>query len=155
MPLIERWTRYMFDVIEKVQVEEIKSITPRMDAAVQFRQHADLFLKRTAWTSPCRSWFKQGRTDGQAAIYPGSRLHFFELLKAPRYEDFQIEYMNQNRFAFLGNGFEIREFDGRDITNYLGCIDEQGRDVQPEYGDELINKLAGWTLPETSVVRGS
>lgn len=145
MPLIECWTKYMNAVITKAQVENIKSFSPRLDVSFEFRQHADLFLKRTAWTSPCRSWFKQGRTDGQAAIYPGSRLHFFELLKAPRYEDFEIKYWNKmNRFSFLGNGFQTREFDGRDITNYLGLLD--GEDKQPDYDKTLIEKLAGWTL---------
>lgn len=148
MPLIERWTRYMFDAIEKAQIENIKSYTPRLDLSRQFRQHADLFLKRTAWTSPCRSWFKQGREDGQVVIYPGSRLHFLELLKAPRYEDFEIEYWDGNRFAFLGNGFQTREFDGRDITNYLGCLDDEGRDVQPDYDEELIKVLGGVYIDE-------
>lgn len=153
MPLIECWADYINKVITKSQVENIKAIAPRLDVSKQFRQHADLFLKRTAWTSPCRSWFKQGRTDGQAAIYPGSRLHFFELLKAPRYEDFDITYWNEmNRFAFLGNGFATREFDGRDITNYLGLLDGngdgqgEGKDRQPDYDESLIEKLAGWTL---------
>ena len=144
MPLIEQWTKYMFDVIEKAQVENIKSFTPRMDLSRQFRQHADLFLQRTAWTSPCRSWFKQGRTDGQAVIYPGSRLSFFHLMEKPRYEDFVMEYWDENRFAFLGNGFDTREFDGRDITNYLGLLD--GTDTQPDYDADLINKLAGWAV---------
>lgn len=84
MPLIEQWTRYMFAVITKAQVEGIKSLTPKLSVSEQFRRHADLFLQRTAWTSPCRSWFKQGKADGQAAIWPGSRLHFLELLKSPR-----------------------------------------------------------------------
>lgn len=147
MPLIECWTSYIHSVITKAQVEDIKSLAPRLDVSLQFRQHADLFLKRTAWTSPCRSWFKQGRTDGQAAVYPGSRLHFFELLKAPRYEDFEIKYWNEtNRFSFLGNGFATRESDGRDITNYLGLVNDEGRDEQPDYDLGLINKLGGWTL---------
>ncbi|TKA55844.1 hypothetical protein B0A49_13011 [Cryomyces minteri] len=144
MPLIEKWTAYMFAVIEKAQVERIKALTPKMTISRQFRQHADLFLQRTAWTSPCRSWFKQGKIDGQAAIYPGSRLHFLELLKRPRYEDYEIEYLDDNCFAWLGNGFETREFDGRDITNYLGLLD--AKDEQPDYDKELINVLAGWTL---------
>jgi hypothetical protein len=134
----------MFDVISKAQVENIKSYTPRLDISKQFRQHADLFLQRTAWTSPCSSWFKQGKKDGQPAIYPGSRLSFFHLLERPRYEDFEIEYWDDNRFAFLGNGFDTREFDGRDITNYLGLLD--GEDVQPDYDSDLINKMAGWAV---------
>ncbi|KAK0308744.1 hypothetical protein LTR82_015434 [Friedmanniomyces endolithicus] len=144
MPLIERWTTYMFDVISKAQEENIKSFTPRLDLSLQFRQHADLFLQRTAWTSACRSWFKQGKQDGQAAIYPGSRLHFLHLLERPRYEDFEMEYWDSNRFAFMGNGFDEREFDGRDITHYLGLL--EGKDEQPKYGEELMGKLAGWAV---------
>lgn len=154
MPLIEAWTRYIFAAITKCQLEDIKSLTPKLAPATQFRQHADLFLKRTAWTSPCRSWFKQGRTDGQAAIWPGSRLHFLKMLESPRYEDYDIEYWNDNMFAFLGNGFEMREFDGRDITNYLGCLDDEGRDVQPDYDKGLLDVLGGFTLDESYEVKG-
>ena len=144
----------MFAVITKAQIENIKSFRPKLSVSTQFRQHADLFLQRTAWTSPCRSWFKQGKTDGQAAIWPGSRLHFLELMKQPRFEDFEIEYWDENIFAFMGNGFEMREFDGRDLTNYLGSLDEHGRDVQPDYDTGLIDVLGGTTLDESYVVRG-
>lgn len=76
-------------------------------------------------------------------------------------------------FSFLGNGFEVREFDGRDITYYLGLLEprvqtqtqkkdedqgqgqEEGkRDVQPNYDDELLNRMAGWTVGEEYEVRG-
>jgi len=144
----------MFAVITKAQIENIKSFRPKLSVSTQFRQHADLFLQRTAWTSPCRSWFKQGKADGQAAIWPGSRLHFLELMKQPRFEDFEIEYWDENIFAFMGNGFEMREFDGRDLTNYLGSLDEHGRDVQPDYDTGLIDVLGGTTLDESYVVRG-
>ncbi|RYN27305.1 putative sterigmatocystin biosynthesis monooxygenase [Alternaria arborescens] len=154
MPLIEQWTHYIFSAITKFQVENIKSLTPKLAPSVQFRQHADLFLQRTAWTSPCRSWFKQGKTDGQAAIWPGSRLHFLKMMESPRYEDFEIEYWNANMWAFMGNGFEVREFDGRDITDYLGNLDEEGRDVQPDYDEGLKNILGGFTLGEEYVVKG-
>jgi len=146
IPLIEKWTDYIMKVIEKVQVENIKSLRPRSNVAEQFRQHADLFLQRTAWTSPCSSWFKQGKIDGSPPIYPGSRLHFFELLKNPRFEDFAIQYWDQNQWAFLGNGFEVREFDGRDITYYLGSLEGTGEDRQPAYDETLIEKLAGWAI---------
>jgi cation diffusion facilitator CzcD-associated flavoprotein CzcO len=154
MPLIEQWTRYMFACITKCQIEDIKSLTPKLAPSLQFRQHADLFLQRTAWTSPCRSWFKQGRSDGQAAIWPGSRLHFLKMMEAPRYEDYEIVYRGGNMFAFMGNGFEVREFDGRDITNYLGGLDGEGRDLQPDYDKELLDVLGGFTLDESYEVRG-
>jgi hypothetical protein len=143
MPLIERWTSYMFNVITKAQVENIKSYAPKWDAAAEFRQHADHFLQRTAWTGPCASWFKQGRKEGQTTIWPGSRLHFLELMKSPRYEDFDITYWGRNRFEFFGDGFEVRESDGRDITCYLGSLHPEGKDVQPEWDEDLIKVLGG------------
>lgn len=75
-------------------------------------------------------------------------------MEAPRYEDYEIKYWGDNMFEFLGNGFEVREFDGRDITNYLGNLDEEGRDVQPEYDEGLIHVLGGVTLDDSYVVRG-
>jgi hypothetical protein len=76
------------------------------------------------------------------------------MMEAPRFEDYEIEYRGDNMFAFLGNGFEMRESDGRDITNYLGCLDKQERDQQPEYDERLIDLLGGFTLDESYVVRG-
>ncbi|KAF2492990.1 FAD/NAD(P)-binding domain-containing protein [Lophium mytilinum] len=150
IPLIEEWTRYIFTCISKLQTENLKSLTPTLSASSQFRRHADLFLQRTAWSSPCASWFKQGKRDGQVAVWPGSRLHFLEMMKAPRYEDYEIEYWDENRFAWLGNGFVTREEegDGRDITWYLGSLEEGGGDVQPVYGEELKGVLAGWAIDD-------
>lgn len=155
LPLIEVWTQYMFQVITKVQTENIKSVAPKWKPSRDFRQHADLFLRRTAWTSSCRSWFKQGKQEGQAAVWPGSRLSFLKMMETPRYEDYDIEYRGENVFEFLGNGFAVREFNGQDITNYLGCLDEDGRDVQPDYDKELIDILGGMTLGEEFMVRGA
>lgn len=120
IPLIEHVTKYILTVAKKMQVENIKSMAPRAEICDAFVEHADLFLKRTAWSGPCRSWFKQGRLDGKLSIFPGSRVVFFGLLAAPRYEDYRIQYRGGNPFAFLGNGFSIKEFDGSDIAYYLG-----------------------------------
>ena len=74
-------------------------------------------------------------------------------MKNPRYEDFEIEYLDENMFAFMGNGFEVRESDGRDLTHYMGSLDREERDMQPEYGEEMVEKMAGWTLGDEYVVR--
>lgn len=76
-------------------------------------------------------------------------------MEQPRYEDFEIEYRDENMFAFMGNGFEMRESDGRDITNYLGCLDDEGRDEQPAYDSVgLIGILGGVAAGEQYEVRG-
>lgn len=37
-------------------------------------------------------------------------------------------------FGYWGNGFTMRELDGRDTTFYYGLL-EEGKDVQPDYED--------------------
>jgi hypothetical protein len=80
-------------------------------------------MPRTAWVSPCRSWFKGGNADGPVtALHPGSRIHFFHMLEGFRGEDFEYVYDSpvQNRFQYLGNGFSTKELDdGFDSTWYL------------------------------------
>lgn len=55
-------------------------------------------------------------------MWPGSRLHFFEALRNPRWEDYDYEYEHNNRFAYFGNGFAETEFDGSDITWYIDRV---------------------------------
>ena len=131
IPIIELVTRHTLTIVKKMQKEGIKSITPRRDICEAFVEHADLFLKRTAWSGTCRSWFKQGRLDGKLTIFPGSRLVYIDLLKEPRFEDYVITYQHGNPFAFLGNGFSTKEFDGSDLSYYLGTQDNPGGLLPP------------------------
>jgi hypothetical protein len=46
------------------------------------------------------------------AIYGGTSFHFMEAIKNPRWEDFHLKRTAEgsiNRFAYLGNGFTLRE----------------------------------------------
>lgn len=126
---MEWYTRYIFQMIEKMQMENIKSFEVKEDAVRDLYDHTHELMKRLVWSSrkclssqffaapsdatilliyliACRSWFKNGKIHGPVtAIYPGSRLHFFEMLKNVRWEDYKLEYKGANRFQFMGNGF--------------------------------------------------
>ncbi|KAJ3508268.1 hypothetical protein NM208_g15846 [Fusarium decemcellulare] len=130
VPMVEAYTNYILQVLEKVQIEDIKSLRVNPAVAESFTRHSDLYLKRTAWSGPCSSWFKNGQAHSKPLCWPGSRVHYLTILQKPRFEDFDIEYLSENRFNFLGDGFATREFDGRDLTWYYGLLD--GRDVQPQ-----------------------
>lgn len=94
-----------------MQRTSIKCLAPKRAAIEDSYVHTHELLKRTAWSSTCSSWFKNGKTHGPVtAIWPGSRLHYFESLKEPRYEDFDIEYLG-NRFAYMGNGYTDAELE--------------------------------------------
>lgn len=140
LPSVELIYAHFLKLISKMQVENIKSMTPRRDVSDALVDHADLFLKRTAWSDPCRSWWKQGRLDGQLTMFPGSRLVWFDVLKEPRFEDYEIEYrgtgrwgnLRGNPFGFLGNGFHVMEFDDQaDLSAYLGTKDRVGALLPP------------------------
>jgi hypothetical protein len=73
-------------------------------------------------------------------MFPASRLVYMDLMANPRFEDYQIEYMNPlNMFEFLGNGFATREFDGRDLSYYLGLLggDDHQIDLEGDIQDDL------------------
>lgn len=121
-----------------MQKEDIKSMTPRRDVCEAFAEHADLYVKRTAWSDPCSSWFKNGDPNGRLTMFPGSRLTYFDLLEDPRYEDYKIGYWSSNQFNFLGNGFSTIEFDGSDISHYLGPLAQPVQLLPP--GDNALGQ---------------
>jgi hypothetical protein len=70
-------------------------------------------------TQPKR--YKNGLKDGKVwGPWPGSSLHFLELMSSPRWEDFDIRYLSSNKFTFLGNGrVKIEQEEGADLAYYL------------------------------------
>ena len=110
LPILEWHTRYLFQMVEKLQRENIKAFAPKAACVEEFGQHTHTLMKRLVWSAACRSWFKNGKEHGPVtAIWPGSRLHYFEALATPRYEDFEITYRSANRFQYLGNGYTHEE----------------------------------------------
>jgi hypothetical protein len=43
-----------------------------------------------------------------------------------RYEDYTIGYQSHNPFEFLGNGFSVVEYNGSDLSHYLGSLGTTG-----------------------------
>ncbi|KAM0431515.1 hypothetical protein ACHAPT_005493 [Fusarium lateritium] len=110
LPVLEWHTRYLFRMINKLQRENIKSFDPKPECIEEFSQHTHTIMKRLVWSAACRSWFKNGKVHGPVtAIWPGSRLHYFEALSEPRFEDFLITYRSKNRYQYLGNGYTQEE----------------------------------------------
>ena len=111
---------YIVDVIHKVQHDQIKSLAPRVDVTAQFNQHVQKWMNRTVWVQDCRSWFKNNTTNRVTALWPGTALHYREAIMRPRYEDYDIEYVHQNPWAILGNGYTWSEkTEGMDPTPFL------------------------------------
>ena len=111
---------YIIDVLHKMQRDQIKSLVPRSDVTRKFNEHVQQWIKRTVWTQDCRSWFKNNQTNRVTALWPGTGLHYREAILQPRYEDYDIEYLHDNPWAILGNGYSWAEkTEGEDSTPFL------------------------------------
>ncbi|GME33237.1 monooxygenase [Neofusicoccum parvum] len=98
-------------MVRKIQTDDIRSIAPRQDVTDAFNVHTQTVLHGTVWEGNCSSWYKD-KNGRITAIWPGSGLHFQEVVREPRWEDYDIRYMNKhNMFAFMGRGFTRRERD--------------------------------------------
>lgn len=57
------------------------------DVVAEYNEYIQAFLSRTVWAGNCRSWYKNGRTEGKiTGIYGGSMVHFHECVKEFRTE---------------------------------------------------------------------
>ncbi|KPM37428.1 putative sterigmatocystin biosynthesis monooxygenase stcW [Neonectria ditissima] len=104
LPSIETTIEYSIKMMKKIQHENIRSISVKQDALNDIYAHFDEFHKKTVFQEECRSWFKDGKQKNRIYLWPGCTIHFLKSIKEPRYEDYDIRYRFNNRFAFLGNG---------------------------------------------------
>lgn len=89
-------TNYTIQVIQKLQIENIRSLVPRQDITDKFNAHVQTFIKKSVWKEDCRSWYKNNDTGKVFAVWPGSSLHYMQAISAPRYEDYHMTYHHEN-----------------------------------------------------------
>lgn len=113
---------YVIQIINKMQVERIHSFEPKQHVTDAFNHHAQTWIKGTCWSDAnCRSWYKNNETMRVNAVWPGSSLHYCEMVASPRYEDYNIKYEERaNMFAFMGLGFTKNQVqEGGDLSPYM------------------------------------
>ncbi|KIW43726.1 uncharacterized protein PV06_04798 [Exophiala oligosperma] len=114
---------YFVRWIRKMAEEDIKSFVPNTAVVDQHVRYSDEIHKSLVWTAPCKSWYKQGTTDGRvAALFAGSGMLYKRIIGGGelRVEDFDLTYRSNNRFKFMGNGFTEFELDPEsDLAWYI------------------------------------
>ncbi|QGI69611.1 hypothetical protein CEK26_001943 [Fusarium fujikuroi] len=103
---------YAFSCVRKMQTENIGSLEVKREAADDFLEQRDKIMQGMVWTGSCNG------SDNGAVTGPwcGSIWHFKETLESPRWEDFEIQYLEKNRFAYLRNGRTHRELSGESMA---------------------------------------
>jgi hypothetical protein len=124
-----------------------------------FRDFAGIHGKNPKYIPNSRHPFSldyldQSRSRTASMNYPSSIfLHSPNLTKHRQlccYEDFVIKYEFDNRLRFMGNGFLMRDLDGRDATWYSGIVD--GENKEPDYVEiRGLRPLTGLVSPGTEL----
>ncbi|VZH93959.1 unnamed protein product, partial [Fusarium fujikuroi] len=134
IPCIESSAKYIVQAITKIQTDQIRSLDVKQPVQDAFNDYVQEVHKDLVWTGSCQSWYKDRKSGRVVAVWPGSSIHFMEMIANPRWEDFDIKYINvskmislvtmtnrgqSNPFSFMGNGISQREAKGEDLTYYL------------------------------------
>ncbi|KAI0013333.1 FAD/NAD(P)-binding domain-containing protein [Xylariaceae sp. FL0662B] len=121
---VEVQTTFYAKLLRKVSSEGIKTIRPSQKAADEFVQYSDAFFKTTVLSENCSSWYNGGKPGGRIhGLWPGSATQLTIILRNPRWEDWEYEYLSEtgNRFAwYFGVGSTKKEEDpDADVTPYI------------------------------------
>ncbi|KAK5958393.1 hypothetical protein OHC33_000235 [Knufia fluminis] len=153
--IIESVHRYVGQILQKLSMENVKTIEPKPQAVKNFTEYCDAFFKRTVFSAECGAWYKtsppgtdpsQRKFGRVTALWPGSSIHAIKALAKPRFEDFEMENVDENEFGWFGDGWAVaeKEQDAEGLSWYLNetrFLHEQ----LPDLGriDEDRNRLNG------------
>ncbi|KXJ85358.1 hypothetical protein Micbo1qcDRAFT_223282 [Microdochium bolleyi] len=108
--------KYISQVLVKMQKDQIKSVNVKQAMQDAFNEYTQSVHQDLVWTGSCQSWYKDRATGRVVAVWPGSSIHYMDMIETPRWEDYEIQYMHSNPFFFMGNGTSQREARGEDLT---------------------------------------
>lgn len=123
---IELQGTYIAEFMNRWQKEGIRTFDPKKEAVDEFQDQKDIFMKSTVWESHCQSWYKNPQSGKITAVWPGSTFHYAETLAQPRYDDYDVTYTGNNRFAYLGNGFSQIELNPKEDLAYYIRDEDKG-----------------------------
>ncbi|KAK1765315.1 hypothetical protein QBC33DRAFT_455591 [Phialemonium atrogriseum] len=116
IPCIEWSVQYIIQALLKIQTEQIKTLDVKKAMQIHFNEYAQNVHQDLVWTGQCNSWYKDKASGRVTAVWPGSSIHYMEMTRSPRWEDYDIEYVHPNPFMFMGNGISQREAKNEDLT---------------------------------------
>ncbi|CAK7232680.1 hypothetical protein SCUCBS95973_009184 [Sporothrix curviconia] len=119
MGTLEATADYFVRIMQKMVAQDVAYFNVRADVQADFDSQTQATMQNMVWTGSCNSWFKnkQGKV---IALWPGSSLHYREVLEANRWEDYEWKYRQTNRFAYWGQGFsKVEDDENGDLAYYL------------------------------------
>lgn len=119
--VLEATAEFFTALVKKVLQEGVRSFSVRREAQAEFDIYTQEVMQNMVWTGSCSSWYKSpsGRIT---ALWPGSSLHYRQILASRRWEDFTWQY-HGNRYEYFGQGLAKVEKSSneseRDLAYYI------------------------------------
>jgi hypothetical protein len=170
--IIEQIAKYVGQCLQKLATHSIRALEPKQKCVDNFTSYCEAYFKRTVFNAECGSWYKSSppgtnaeerKRERVTALWLGSSLHAVKALEKVRFEDFEMEYVEENEFAWFGDGWTVTErtVDMEGLTWYLNNtkfthedLKGQEKDVNGEKKEmENITRDARWLSP--LLIRGS
>jgi cation diffusion facilitator CzcD-associated flavoprotein CzcO len=86
--IAENQLNYILQLMEKIRGGQCREITPRVDASSSFEATRIDAAKKSIWATGCKSWYLD--QHGVPASWPWSRERFFERMKTPEFEAYEL-----------------------------------------------------------------
>ncbi|KHN97490.1 monooxygenase [Metarhizium album ARSEF 1941] len=101
---LEATSDYFIRLLQRAIRYGASSFDVKPEAQADFDSRVWEFMKKTVWTGSCRSWYKKTSRGKITALWPGSSLHYMQVLAEDRWEDYNWTYKGR-RYDYWGNGF--------------------------------------------------
>ncbi|KAK8845289.1 hypothetical protein IAR55_006002 [Kwoniella newhampshirensis] len=121
IPYIEHVGDYMIEAIKKLQTENYRTVMPKTRAIEAFTHYCDTYLEKTIFADSCQSTYKNRESGKIRGLWPGSGCAYIDIIRRPRWEDYEweVEGGDDMMFHYMGNGFTEAELNGGDQAFYL------------------------------------
>ncbi|KAH7214445.1 hypothetical protein DER44DRAFT_819318 [Fusarium oxysporum] len=103
MGSVEATADHFIRLLHKMIRQRVKSFEVRIDAQNDFNTHTQKVMQDMVWTGTCRSWYKQGTNGKVTGLWPGSSLHYIQVLAEDRWEDYEWTHESE-RYSYWGHG---------------------------------------------------
>ncbi|KAH7080134.1 putative FAD-containing monooxygenase [Paraphoma chrysanthemicola] len=115
---LEAMADFFVRLLQRVDNFGVATFTPQKSAQDDFNCQVQEFMAGAVWSGNCTSWYKNSKTGKVSAVWPGSSLHYREVLDQNRWEDWEWTYPG-GRFKLWGKGQSAVEKVGGDQSYYL------------------------------------
>ena len=134
---------FIVRLLHRVDMLNATTFAPDKGAQDDFNHQVEEFMRDAVWTGKCSSWCKfyplhlrsqntakrralltqvttdkKGQSGKVTAVWPGSSLHYQEVLGQNRWEDWNWTYPKR-RYSIWGKGQSAIERSGSDYSYYL------------------------------------